>query len=179
MRHANLPFHLYVNVSNDALGPNMPDGVTAGVWWGIHCRPGQALMCHVLLESGAQWAGIPVHHVSVSKRFDRGHHDLMPWAAMGERIEAFHGEYLEGVGVGVRRPFDSEGRHTGIIVDWADGFSRYPHEHKPLNLIELKHGQFALLPNNFIEFDDRHLVKQAKRDDLRLYRRNDVVHWGH
>jgi hypothetical protein len=79
----------------------------------------------------------------------------------------------------VRRPFDSEGRHTGIIVDWADGFSRYPHEHKPLNLIELKSGQFALLPNNFVEFDDRHLVKQAKRDDLRLYRRNDVAHWGH
>ena len=29
MRHANLPFHLYVNVENDALGYRMPEG-TAG-----------------------------------------------------------------------------------------------------------------------------------------------------
>lgn len=178
MRHANLPFHLYVNVENDALGYRMPEGTTAGLWWGIHCRPGQALMCHVLLASGAQWAGIPFHRISTKTKFTRGHVELMPWAAMGERLETFHAEYLEGVACHVFNPFDEGGRHTGIYVDWSDGFSRYPQEHKPLNVIELESGQFALVPNNHVEFDDRHLVKQGLRDQLQLYRRSEDVYWG-
>jgi hypothetical protein len=117
--------------------------------------------------------------VSAGDKFERSHLELMPWSAMGERIEAFHAEYLEGLQVGIRRPFDDGGRHTGIIIDWADGFSRYPQEHKPLNLIEVDGNQFALLPNNFIEFEDRHLVREDLRDDLRRYRRNDNVYWGH
>ena len=32
---------------------------------------------------------------------------------------------------------------------------------------------------NFIEFEDRHLVRENLRDQLRLYRRNDQVYWGH
>lgn len=180
MRHANLPFHLYVNVSNLALGPGMQPGSTPGVWWGVHCRPGQALMCHVMLASGAQWAGIPIHHVSAGDKFDRHHLELMPWSAMGEHVEAFHAQYIEGMQVGIRKPFDDAGRHTGIVIDWADGFSRYPQEHKPLNLVEIvDQGQFALLPNNFIEFEDRHLVREHLRDDLRRYRRNEQVYWGH
>lgn len=157
----------------------MPEGVTPGLWWGIHCRPGQALMCHVMLASGAHWSGIPIHKVGTAGQFARGHCDLMPWAAMGEHVEAFHASYLEGMAVGIRRPFDDSGRHTGIMVDWADGFSRYPQEHKPLNLIETAGGQFALLPNNFVEFEDRHLVQQGLRDQLRLYRRGEVTYWGH
>lgn len=178
MRHANLPHHLYVSVDNRALGPGMPAGTTPGLWWGVHCRPGQALMCHVLLASGAQWAGIPIHRVGTGTDFSRDHIELMPWSAMGERIVAFGAEYLEGMQVRVFRPFDSAGRHTGIVIDWSDGFSRYPQEHKPLNLVELSCGQFALMPNNFIEFDDRHLVRQDLREDLRLYRRSDAEHWG-
>ncbi len=177
-RHANLPFHLYVNVDNDALGYRMPEGTTRGLWWGIHCRPGQALMCHVLLASGAQWAGIPFHRISTSTDFGRGHVELMPWAAMGERLETFHAEYLEGMLIHLFNPFDAEGRHTGIIVDWSDGFSRYPQEHKPLNVVELFSGQFALVPNNHLEFEDRHLVREDLRDQLSLYRRNEDVHWG-
>lgn len=177
MRHCCLPHHLYVNVSNRFLGPSMPQGVTPGIWWGVHCRPGQAVMCHVLLASGAHWSGLPIHAVSRTESFDLGHRALQPWGAMGDRIEAFGAEYLDGLAVEVLRPFAGAGRHTGIVIDWVDGFSRYPQEHKPLNLIELESGQYALLPNNFVLFADSHFTNPNLRDQLAHYRRGESLFW--
>ena len=179
-RHANLPFHLYVNVKNGFLGKDMPPGTTAGIWHGVYCRPGQILMCHVLLESGAHWTGLPIHALSTSVDFQYGSNELMPWAAMGEEMDVQHLKYLEGLTCRVTKPFDDSGRHTGIVIDWKDGFSRYPQEHKPLSLVELRGGQFALLPNNFLVFWDKHLMEEAANSKLNLkhYKRNDVQYWG-
>ena len=77
-RHANLPFHLYVNIHNSFLGPDMPHGVTQGIWHGIYCRPNQILMCHILLESGAHWSGLPIHALSCSEDFKYDSNQLMP-----------------------------------------------------------------------------------------------------
>ena len=137
-RHSNLPFHFYINVDNNFLGKNMPRGVTKGIWHGIYCRPGQLLMCHVLLESGANWTGLPIHAISVNENFCYNQEILMPWSAMGEELDVFHTKYLEGLKCSIIDLINDSGRHTGIIIDWKDGFSRYPQEHKPLNLIELK-----------------------------------------
>ena len=176
MRHANLPFHLYVNVANSALGPTMQHGVTRGILHAVHCRPGQPVMGHVLLESGAHWSGMLWHLISTSEEFPLEQRVLQPWGAMGEELQAWHINYLEGLPVKTRTA--GAGRHTGIMLDWADGFSRYPAEHKPLNMIELEGGQFALLPNNYCVFSDRHFIRTDKGKDLHRYRRNDVTLWS-
>jgi len=176
-RHANLPFHLYVNVQNSFLGPTMPPGTTAAIWHGVYARPFQALMCHVLLESGAHWSGLPLHAISTTQDFSVPREHLMPWGSMGEQTEAWHARYLEGLTCEIRAPFKARGRHTGVIIDWADGFSRYPQEHKPLNLIALDSGQFALLPNNYAVYDDAHFVDDAAKEHLRHYRRGEDVYW--
>lgn len=176
-RHANLPFHIYVNVDNLFLGPDMPSGTTQGIWHGVHCRVYQTLMAHVLLESGAHWSGLPIHAMSTTQDFtwDRG--QLMPWTAMGECIETFYAKYLEGLNCQVFKPFQSKGRHTGIIVDWEDGYSRYPAEHKPLNVIQLENGQFAFLPNNFVVYNDKHFTNDASKENLKYYRRGETTYW--
>jgi hypothetical protein len=186
MRHANLPFHLYVHVDNAALGPTMTAGTTRGIWHGVYCRPGQIVMAHVLLETGAEWCGIHLHHLGA--RDDafrvRGLNDpaapcdLQPWGAMGDHVEAVHLEYLEGLsamGSGVGPGFC--GTHTGIVLDWSDGFSRYPQEHKPLNLIERSDGRYILYPNNFCRFLDKHFTGWAKDEQLKHYRRGERVYW--
>jgi len=177
-RHANLPFHIYVNINNGFLGSNMPNGTTAGIWHGVYCRPGQILMCHVLLESGANWSGLPIHALSISNNFQYGSNELMPWAAMGEDLDIFYSKYLEGLECETRESISEKGRHTGIIIDWKDGFSRYPQEHKPLNVIELRTGQFAMLPNNFILYKDKHFVEETAKIDLKNYKRGEKVYWG-
>ena len=177
-KHSNLPFHLYVNVDNRLIGPNMPKGTTRAIWHAVHSRPGQVLMCHLLLESGAHWSGMPLQGISSTENFEMPHELLMPWTAMGDEIETFYVKYLEGLACNTIRPFQRRARHTGIMIDWADGFSRYPQEHKPLNLLELDNGQFTLLPNNFVLYEDAHFVKHASRENTRFYLRGDTVYWG-
>ncbi len=185
-RHTNLPFHLYVHVCNTALGPNMPAGTTRGIWHAIYARPGQIVMAHVLLETGAEWCGVPLHKLAHDpKAFERSPlpgfykpSHLQPWGAMGDHVEAIHLEYLEGInvmGTSAERGFC--GRHTGIVIDWADGFSRYPQEHKPLNLIERSDGRYLLFPNNYCRFMDFHFTSHKRDADLAKYRRGEDVHW--
>lgn len=176
-KHANLPFHLYVNVKNEFLGPKMPAGVTRGIWHGVYAREYQTLMCHVFLESGAHWSGLPLHAISTTDDFSVSREHLMPWASMGEDTETWHAHYLAGLSCEIRKPFEAKGRHTGIIVDWADGYSRYPEEHKPLNLISLNSGQFALLPNNYAIYNDGHFSNASARENLKNYRRGEEVYW--
>jgi len=176
-KNTNLPFHLYINVNNKFLGPNMPKGITRGIWHGVYGRVHQTLMCHVLLETGGNWSGLPLHAISTTDDFSIDRKNLMPWSAMGDNIETFHSVKLEGLDASIIKPIPNKGRHTGIIIDWADGYSRYPQEHKPLNLIELDSGQFALMPNNYILYEDKHFVDEKTRENLKYYRRGEAVYW--
>lgn len=174
-KHSPLPHHLYVNVLNSFLGPHVPNGVTRGIWHGVYCREGQAMLCHVLLESGAHWSGLPLHALSVSSDFSQPLNALQPWGGMGEEMTAFTLPYLEGLMV-VGRDI-GKGRHTGILIDWNDGFSRYPQEHKPLSLIETASGQYALIPNNYYTIEDKHFTTEAAAANRKHYRRGEETYW--
>lgn len=176
-KHASLPFHFYVNVDNSFLGPDMPEGVTKGIWHGIYCREYQTLSCHVFLESGANWSGLPLHALSVTENFRYESNVLMPWAGMGEDIEAVYMPFLEGLEAKPRMYPDLSARHTGIVIDWKDGYSRYPAEHKPLNLIQLETGQFILFPNNYVTYKEKHFVNDQAKENLKHYRRGEEVYW--
>lgn len=175
--HASLPMHIYVNVDNRFLGPNMPAGVTPAIWHGIYAREGQVLMCHVLLESGAHWSGLPLHALSSTDDFTFSAEQLSPWGAMGTETVVWDARYLRGLACELHAPIKAAGRHTGFIVDWADGFSRYPQEHKPLNLVVLGTGQFALVPNNYLVFKDAHFVTEEARANIKHYRRGETEYW--
>jgi hypothetical protein len=108
---------------------------------------------------------------------EKPHGDLIPWTAMGPDIEAWHAKYLEGLEVELFR-YGWKGKHTGIIIDWTNGFDRYPQEHKPLNLVSLDDGQFALQPNNYCRFRDDHFIDKSKFEQTRFYRRGEEVWWG-
>lgn len=176
-KHASLPFHFYVNVNNSFLGPNMPPGTTRAIWHGIYCREFQTLSCHVFLESGAHWSGLPVQALSVTEDFRYGPEMLMPWGGMGEDIEAVYMPFLEGLEANVIKPVEANGRHTGLIIDWKDGYSRYPSEHKPLSLIHLDSGQYAVLPNNYVVYKEKHFVSETAREHMKHYKRGEDVYW--
>jgi hypothetical protein len=176
-KHASLPFHFYVNVNNSFLGPTMPQGTTKAIWHGIYCREFQTMSCHVLLESGAHWSGLPLHAISCTDNFRHGHEMLMPWGGMGEDMEAVYMPFLEGLEAETLQPFQEKGRHTGLIIDWKDGYSRYPSEHKPLSLIQLDSGQYAALPNNYVVYKEKHFVSDEANENMKHYRRGEDVYW--
>jgi hypothetical protein len=131
----------------------------------------------VILQSGAHWSGLPLAALSTTDVFDSGENiNIQPWGGMGNNIETFMATYLEGLSVNVFHA-GKEGRHTGIILDWEDGYSRYPAEHKPLSLIALDCGYFALVPNNHFTLKDKHFVNDKNSNNLKFYKRGETVYW--
>lgn len=175
--HISLPYHIYVWVNNNELGPGMPSGVTKGILHGLFAKPGQRMLTHVLLESGAHWSGLPLialRHKQVSDALE----PVEPWGCMGSQMTATHMPYLEGLGA-VTLKDNLSCRHSGIVVDWSDGYSRYPQEHKPLSLLLLDNGGFALLPNNYFRVYDKHFTVDLDKApaELRHYRRGEKIYW--
>jgi len=177
MKNANLPYHLYVNVKNSFLGNDMPIGHTTAIWHAIYSRIGQLICCHVVLQSGAHWSGLPLSALSTTEVFDDGMDNaIQPWGGMGNHLETFGATYLEGLAVNLFHA-GKFGRHTGIVVDWEDGYSRYPAEHKPLSLITLDCGYFALVPNNHFTIKDKHFTDEKYSKNLKFYKRGEIVYW--
>ena len=172
MNHAPLPFPIYVNVNNTLLGLK-DGGVTRALWHGIHSRPGQVVMCHLMLETGAHWSGMPLHGVSATDVFYTP--DVVcPWGAMGDKITVTAMPYLEGLEVVCSKVVS---RHTGILVDWADGFAKVPAEHKPLNLIQTPDGPYLLVENNKCRFFDPHFVDSNVKVNEIGYKRGTTAYW--
>lgn len=175
MNHAPLPFPIYVNVKNRLLGL-ADNGTTRALWHGIHSHPGQVVMCHLMLETGAQWSGMPLHGISDTETFCSAD-EACPWGAMGERLTVTLMPYLEGLEVACFHLDGVGGRHTGLVVDWVDGFAKVSAEHKPLNLIRLYDGPYTLLENNKCRFFDSHFVKSDADPHKVGYRRNRETYW--
>jgi hypothetical protein len=179
MKHVSLPQVFYIKVPNRLLGPKMPDGFTAAILHGMYAREGQAVLTHLLLESGAHWSGVPLHEIymnydDITTDEKLSQQDLQPWGCMGTDLVISSLDYLEGLKVKPRF-IDVDGRHTGIILDWNGKFSRHPQEHKPLSLIHLRNGSFALLPNNYFSISDPHFVEPSEL--VKLYKRGEKVYW--
>ena len=73
----------------------MPEGVTPAIWHAVYGRPYQLLLCHVVLESGAHWSGLPLHAISMEKDFSLDHEELMPWKCMGEDLDVVQLDFLK------------------------------------------------------------------------------------
>lgn len=175
--HASLPYHFYVWIDNTHLGPNMPSGLTKGILHSVYSKPGQLMLTHVLLETGAHWSGLPLHLLT-HKPTAEALCAVEPWGGMGTQITTTHFTYLDGLkGKTIKEKLHF--RHTGIIIDWNDGFSKYPQEHKPLSLICLEQGNFGLLPNNYFKLCDKHFTDELEENNLNLknYRRGETVYW--
>jgi len=177
-RHASLPDHIYCYVNNVFLGPKMPSGVTECILHGLYSRPGQRMLTHVLLETGAHWTGIPLGALRTKPEIKNllDVEQLEPWGGMGEILTTSHMDMLDGLKAQVISNGEF-GRHTGTIVDWSDGYSRYPQEHKPLSLIQMDNGQIALLPNNYFRLEDKHFTHKEKEEQLKNYRRGEIIYY--
>jgi hypothetical protein len=177
-RHVSLPNHIYCYVGNKYLGPKMPDGKTECILHGLYSRPGQKMLTHIILETGAHWTGIPLFALQTKPEIDLLYDSniLEPWGGMGEEITTSYLKLLDGMKVELIK-HKQLGRHTGTVIDWNDGFSRYPQEHKPLSLIELDNGQIALLPNNYFRVEDKHFTHKEKEQELKYYKRGEIVYY--
>lgn len=172
MRHVALPHHLYVWADNRYLTGGDQIGITPAVLHGVYGRPGEVILTHLLLETGAHWSGVPLHGVYCKPLIPpQTVQQCQPWGNMGESMEAAHMPYLDGLQVEVKG--GHHGRSTGIVLDWTDGFTRHPSMHKPLHLLLMESGGIWAQPNNHLRWRDPSFVDESTWTGTSAYRRGE------
>jgi len=172
-RHSNLPNILYVYVENKFLDKS--EGLTEAIWHGVFAREGEVLLTHLLLETGAHWTGVPLHGIHHKPNFiPKKSGVLQPWGNMGVNLDLTSLNHLEGIDVNYFKE-NLNGLSTGILVDWHDGFSKFPQQHKPLHLITMEDGNYYLLPNNYLRWNDPSFTNEKLWEKCKNYKRGTEV----
>lgn len=179
MAHVALKRHLYVYVRSCFLTKDNQDKtIVEGVLHGLYTPLGEVAYGHLLLSDGSHWCGIPLQGISINKPENQSFAPLVssiqPWGNMGEEPTCTEMPYLLGM-AGVIIQSKESITHTGMIIDWKDGgFVKAAQQHKPLHLIACgKSGNLALMPNNYLLFNDPSTIDLDQAKSVASYKRND------
>lgn len=168
-----------VYVHNRFLGKEL-SGVTKGYWYAITSIPHRAFICHVMLENGANWAGLPLNALAsipvatettlqICQSYDCfsydaqviRHHFLRDQTAKCLRTN-LKGRYLFTV-----HSVDPEGKAP---------FAEFPEQTKTFTFIESEIGAILARPNNYLRWQDKALYDTESK--IPRYERNSVIHWS-
>jgi hypothetical protein len=160
---ASLPQHLYGYVRREFVTNSTSIGIEKCVIHAVSCRPCEPLTFSVLLESGAQYRGIPIHGLIVGQDPTQ----LLPsalgltqhqvWGCFGTEFSIVEMTYCDGMSA---EWCDSEGTtFRGRGLGWAiefngDGYSNAPQQDKSFNMLVSDEGYLAAMPNNRVRWYD-------------------------
>ncbi|NBW11374.1 MAG: hypothetical protein EBR82_25410 [Caulobacteraceae bacterium] len=160
--NASIP-HIYGHVDAQilyGLDPAKAGQLVPCVIFGVTSIPSRALHFSILLESGAQWARIPLQMLrwELPTVAPRPLTDLQMWDCHGWDFAITHYDYLREMSCTYRlRDGSLVPASYWFTLDHTDnGFSNYPPEHKCYHLLKLEDGsgQIAAMPNNRILWHD-------------------------
>lgn len=152
-----LPKHLYIWVRPNTIGMH---GWLRAVWFGLASHPSRAWGCHVLLECGAIYRNIPLHHLATASGANAlALSDVQVWDCYGLQFSTIEYPFLSEMRVKTRI---GEGFYLFTAVPIGDGFSAEPEQAKEFFFVALDGGQIASLPTNHILFNDRSFVRDLE-----------------
>lgn len=158
---ASLPQHLYGRVRRKFLTNHTDDGIEHCIIHALSCRPGQALTFSILLESGAQYRGVPIHGLILgqdpTKHIPEGLelHNHQVWGCFGTEFSIVDMSFSKGLVAEWRDSFGRTflGRGLGWAVEFHDdGYSNAPQQDKSFNMLISDEGYLAAMPNNRIRW---------------------------
>lgn len=151
----SLPSHRYVWIEPNAIGTH--DWLRA-VWFGLTSYPGRAWGCHCLLECGAVYRNVPLHHVAHRKTEEVWRaQDAQTWDAYGWQFSAVEYPYLasSNVVVKLRDKREIRGEYWFTIVPVGDPFTAAPEQSKEFYFCALDNGRITAQPTNHVLVEDR------------------------
>lgn len=167
---ADLPVHQYVNIDAGAIS----DGPQHGVWFAVQCNVGGVYGGHVLLDNGALYRNIPLHHLSHPQAHNPPSHkaaDLQLWDCYSEKCEVVEYDYLRGLQV--RLSGWKTGAYLATIIPAEDAFSRHPEQAKEFVVAWMDTGRLVIRATNEIMFSDCSFMK-PDASPLGLYRQTVI-----
>lgn len=158
-----LPRHTYCYAQPGAFGNARWERVA---WFGLVAHPGRTWGCHVMLECGAVYRNVPLHHLAhrtdaVSEwRPAQG----QTWDCYGIHFALLEYPFLEAVRVRVRTRDRTEhgGHYLFTAVPMLDGFSASPEQSKEFYFCALDNGRFTAQPTNHVLVQDRSFITQSE-----------------
>lgn len=158
---ASLPYHLYGQVRREFITNGTDTGVDNCIIHAVSVKPTQALTFSVLLESGAQYRGIPIHGFIVGQDVNnrippaKNLHSHQVWGCFGTEFSIIDMSFSKGLSAEWR---DSTGKtFSGRGLGWAiefydDGYSNAPQQDKSFNMLVSQEGYLAAMPNNRVRW---------------------------
>jgi len=144
--------------------------------FGVSAIKGRALGFYVMLETGAQFARLPIS--ALCSRPDappQALEHLSAWDSLSYNLAVHQFDFLGGLRCDVRLLDKRLYPGTYLFtVDWAESdMAESPVEHKNHHVIALDNGNYAAAPNNFIRWHAPFFVTPF--DTPPDYRRNTHV----
>ena len=151
-----LPTHKYVWVQPNAIGEH---GWMKAIWFGLASYPGRAWGCHLLLECGAVYRNVPLHHIAASQHTVEGWtvSHAQTWNAYGWQFSTIEYPALASLSCNVRVNDKSilPGKYMFTAIPVADSYSAEPEQDKEFYFIQLDNGRYTAQPTNHILFNDK------------------------
>ena len=175
---ASLPRHLYGQVHRSFITNHQEDaGWEHCIIHAMSCRPAQVITFSILLESGAQYRGVPIHALHLGQHpgvvpgpvMPISHHQM--WGCFGTMFhlvvmtfnEHLSAQYLDLSGDWVAA------RGLGLSVEFHDdGYSAAPHQDKSFNFLVTEQNKLVAMPNNRIRWWESSFTNWALPINLRV-----------
>ena len=156
-----LPRHTYCYVQSGAFGNAEWERVA---WFGQVSAPGRTWGCHLLLECGAVYRNVPLHHLAHRPNDVLWQPaDAQTWDCYGAQFSALEYPFLEGVRVRVRNRARQEfgGQYLFTVVPINDGFSWNPEQSKEFYFCALDNGRYTAQPTNHVLVQDKSFITNS------------------
>ena len=161
MSSRNLPHHLYVHV-NSSFFRGGTQRFEPAVWFAIRSAPDEAWGCHVMLECGAVYRGLPPHALafSATPQLDWTLKEAQVWDCYGTEFDVIRYEYLAGLDA---RYDGTEAKATCLFTacPHSDGFSRSPDQSKEFMFMRTRGDRLLIRPTNMVLFTERSFTKDT------------------
>lgn len=156
----SLPHHKYCFVESGFIRKG-GTGLEPCVWFGLHAHAGRAWGCHVMLETGAVYRGVPPHALAFDEDAETRWRleDAQVWDCYGPQFSLVCYDFLAGL-----RTIDHRGlfgRYLFTVVPLNDGYTEEPEQSKEFMFIEGDNGRLSILPTNKLLFRDKSFTKET------------------
>jgi len=166
----NIPTHIYCLVDSSFIRKDVSKGVFEPcVWFALHSKPGHAWGCHMMLECGAVYRGVPPHALSFSRMPELawGLKDSQIWDCYGDQFSVIRYTYLDGQRAELRKS-GLFGRYLFTVVPMNDGFTMEASQSKEFMFIQLDNGRLSIMPTNEVRFHDKSYTAGDWPDNIKL-----------
>lgn len=162
----NIPRHVYCYVDS-AFVRRQGSGLEPCVWFGLHSYPGRAWGCHVMLECGAVYRGLPPHALAFTEQpADWGIKQAQVWDCYGDEFSVVEYDFLSGLRVETLE--GESGRYLFTAVPLFDAYTAEPSQSKEFMFCQMDNGRLCVLPTNMLLFRDKSFSAPEWPTDLRL-----------